>query len=162
MSMLPVEVQNKIHEFLLHILRLENDICKKEYVTSHHERELNYYYSDNYLYILLESHDIQVYGFTAANVSSFGVAGTLEIVFSKLHAQMQHADKMQNRHIIEDNIMKTLMKRIAKVHEYITLYNDKIEKLNMCILSLQRKSIAHGRLIYGLAKIMKEISNFGV
>jgi hypothetical protein len=153
MSMLPVEVQNKIHEFLLHILRLENDICKKEYVTSHHERELNYYYSDNYLYILLESHDIQVYGFTAANVSSFGVAGTLEIVFSKLHAQMQHADKMQNRHIIED--------KIAKVHEYITLYNGKIEKLNMCILSLQRKSIAHGRLIYGLAKIMKEISNFG-
>jgi len=99
--------------------------------------------------MLLESHDIEEYGFTSANVSSLGVAGTLRVVFSNVHV-----DKSK----IEDIITKGLMKRIAKLHKHTVLDNHEIDILNLRILSLQTKSIAYDRLIYGLIKIIKQNS----
>jgi len=149
MLLLPVDVQTKIHECLVHILRREKHACNVEYLMNRQQRELCYEHSDNCLYMLLESHDIEEYGFTSANVSSLGVAGTLRVVFSNVHV-----DKSK----IEDIITKGLMKRIAKVHKHTVLDNHEIDILNLRILSLQTKSIAYDRLIYGLIKIIKQNS----
>jgi len=155
MLMLRSEVQNKIYQLLINILRQEfilTNIGRKQ--------ELYYQHSDNWLYMLLESHNIQEYGFTSANVSNVGVTGTLEVALFNVKVRMRYIEMKQNRNFIEYNIMKCLSKRIAKVYDHTVANQCKVEILNVCNSSLITQTIARDHLVYSLMKIINETCVF--
>jgi len=99
--------------------------------------------------MLLESHDIERYGFTSANVKNLGVTGTLEVV----SFNVQVGIKQNEPHIVH-NILKCLSRRIAKVHDHTIADQHKVEILNVCNSKLIAQTSARDRLVYGLMKII--------
>ena len=160
MLMLPSEVQNKIYQDLIDILRQEIYSYKHRVFLNWRKQELYYQHSDDWLYMLLESHDIEEYGFTSANVSNAGVTGTLEVVLFNVKVRMRYIEMKQNRNFIKHNIMKCLSKRIAKVHDHTVANQCKVEILNVCNSRLVTQTIARDHLVYSLMKITNETCVF--
>jgi len=149
MLKLPSEVQNKIHTLLIDMLRHENYSCKRRVFLNWRKQELHHQHSDKWLYMLLESHDIEQYGFKSANVKNLGVTGTLEVVSFNMKVEIKQNDP----HIVH-KILKCLSRCIAKVHDHTVADQHKVEILNVCNSKLVSQTIARDRLVYGLMKII--------
>jgi len=147
---LPVELQNKIFQYFSDIIENDNFGYKLEYFRNNLSRKKYVENTDKCIYTLFELYDIEDFGFTAQNISSLGLVGTLDLNIKNMQKNILNIRKYMKNYFVEINIMNNLLKRTRKAKSLVIDDNIMIDMCDNMNMNLQIKAKKNLNLLRGI------------
>ena len=147
---LPVELQNKIYQYFADMIENDNIKYKLEFFKNILSRKKYVENTDKCIYSLLETHDIDEFGFTAHNISRLGLVGTLDLNIQNMQKNISNIRRYMKNYFIEINIMNNLLKRTQKSKSIVVKDNFMIDLCDNMNLHLQIKAKKNFNLLRGI------------